>query len=94
MKKLFVLCFLFIGCSYAPTYSLVKDSYNTYSPVYAPTNTETYAPTYQTRPSSYATAYPARSYNYVPAYRTRTAYSQPKASARRYYPVAVKRRIQ
>jgi hypothetical protein len=92
VKKLFVLCFLFFGCSYAPHYSLVKDSYNTYAPVYSPTETNTYSPTYQTRPSSYATATPARSLKYVPTYQTRTIYRQPNSSARRYYPVIVKRR--
>jgi len=92
MRKFFVLCFLFFGCSYAPTYSMTKDSYNTYAPVYAPTKTETYAPTYPTRTSSYTTAYPARTSAYVPTYQSRTICRQPNSGARRYYPVIVKRR--
>lgn len=51
MRKFFVLCFLFFGCSYAPHYSLVKDSYNTYAPTYS--SAPVYAPqtTTQTTPA-------------------------------------------
>lgn len=47
MKKILLLCLLFVGCTvnhYPP--NIVRDSYNTYAPVYSPT----YAPvqtTYQ-----------------------------------------------
>jgi len=75
MKKLFLLCFIFFGCTYAPQYSMVKDSYNTYAPVYAPTST--YAPvntrnTYPTR-TQQAYAYPIYAQrNVIPVQQYRT----------------------
>ena len=92
MKKLFILCFIFFGCSYAPTYSLVRDSYNTntYAPVYAPTTTETYAPTtYQNRPPGYTASSPARSQLYPTASPARSAATVPAYSQRtvNYLPV-------
>jgi hypothetical protein len=83
VKKLFVLCFLFIGCTYAPHYSMVKDSYNTYAPVYAPTST--YAPVNTTN------TYPTRTqqtYAY-PTYAQRNV-----IPVRQYRVVKVRRRVQ
>lgn len=41
MKKIFLVAvFLAVGCSYSPTYRVVRDSYNTYA------STNTYSPTY------------------------------------------------
>jgi len=94
VKKLFILCFLFVGCTYAPHYSLVKDSYNTntYAPVYAPTHTETYAPvnnasaqTRQTYPAYARQAYPTY------AYRTYPAYTVKPRQVRKYRHVIVRR---
>jgi len=78
VKKLFILCFLFFGCVYAPHYSLVKDSYNTntYAPVYAPTHTETYAPV-NNAPSQTRKTYPA--------------YTVKPRQVRKYRPVIVRR---
>lgn len=97
MKKLFILCFIFFGCSYSPNYSLVKDSYNTntYAPVYAPTHTETetYAPvnnapaqTRQTYPAYARQAYPVYTRQVYPAYM-----GQPR-QVQRYRPVIMRRR--
>ena len=52
MKKLFVLCFLFIGCSYSPHYNVVRDAYNTHAPVYAPTYAPSESNTTYSYPSS------------------------------------------
>jgi hypothetical protein len=84
VKKLFILCFLYVGCTYAPHYSLVKDSYNTYAPVYAPTQTETYAPV-NTR-----NTYPTRTQQTYafPIYAQRNV-----IPVRRYRAVIVKRRM-
>jgi len=49
--KILVLCFLFAGCTvyhYPPTTITVRDSYNTYAPVYAPTSASTQAQIYTT----------------------------------------------
>lgn len=49
MKVLMLVFTLFqFGCSY-PTYYIVKDSYNTYSPTYSPNYAST-TTTYQQRP--------------------------------------------
>ena len=51
MKTFVVAIFLLLaGCSYSPTYHMVRDSYNTntYAPVYSPTYTTTHAPVYST----------------------------------------------
>ena len=48
MKNLLCLCLLCVGCAYSPRYYMVRDSYNTYAPVYAPTYTTTHAPVYST----------------------------------------------
>jgi hypothetical protein len=43
--KILLLCLLFVGCSYSPSYYTIRDSYNTYAPVYAPqTTTQTTQP--------------------------------------------------
>jgi hypothetical protein len=83
VKKIFILCFLFVGCTYAPQYSMVKDSYNTYAPVYAPTST--YAPV-NTR-----NTYPTRTQQTY-AYPTYT--QQNVIPVRRYRAVIVRRRVQ
>jgi hypothetical protein len=45
MKKIVVAVFLLlVGCSYSPTYRMVKDSYNTYAPTYAPYSAPVYSP--------------------------------------------------
>ena len=91
MKKLFVLCFLFVGCTYAPHYSMTKDSYNTYAPVYAPTHTETYAPV-NNAPTQTRQTYPAYARQAYPtyAYRTYPAYTGQPRQVRRYRPVIIR----
>ena len=49
------ICLVLTGCCYAPTYAVVKDSYNTYAPVYAPSSAPVYAPVY----APVRTTYPA-----------------------------------
>ncbi len=45
MKRLlFAVVIIFAGCSYAPTYQVVRDSYNTNYSTYS--QTSTYTPTY------------------------------------------------
>ena len=84
MKKLFILCFLFVGCTYAPHYSMTKDSYNTYAPVYAPTHTETYAPV-NNAPAQTRQTYPAYARQAYPTYTGQLR------QFRRYRPVIIRR---
>lgn len=54
MRVLILVYTMFLfGCSY-PTYNIVRDSYNTYSPTYSSNYTPTYAPSNTTtyRPTS------------------------------------------
>jgi hypothetical protein len=45
--KILVLCLLLASCTYAPTYAVVRDSYNTYAPTYAPQTTTQTTPVAQ-----------------------------------------------
>jgi hypothetical protein len=61
MKKVAIaLCFLLVGCSYSPRYQVVKDSYNTYAPVNAPSYTSTYVPVYSPAQTTYAAMQPQK----------------------------------
>lgn len=43
MRVIILFCtLLLVGCSY-PTYNIVKDSYNTFSPTYSPSYSSSYA---------------------------------------------------
>jgi hypothetical protein len=92
MRKFFVFCFLFFGCSYSPTYSLTKDSYNTYAPVYAPTQTETYAPVNST-PAQTRQTYPIYARQAHPTYTRQVypAYTGKIKKVLKYRPVIVRR---
>jgi hypothetical protein len=55
MKIIALLTLLLAGCTihnYPPSYTLVRDSYNTYAPVYAPTYAPVYSPTTTTYPQA------------------------------------------